>query len=963
MLPWFLFLIILATASGADDTLQTQYIFPLQDKHVHGASIAETPGGDLLAVWFHGSGERTADDVRLLGARLRKGAAAWSEVFDMADTPGFPDCNPVLFVDTKNRLWLFWSVVLANRWENCLLKYCRADRYEADGPPEWNWQDVILLKADDTFPEKIAAGFKEINPPEDMWAEYARPYSELVTEAARDKLKRQLGWMTRNHPLVLQSGRILLPLYSDGFNICLTAYSDDDGANWQASEPIVGLGPIQPALAQRKDGSVVAFFRDSGDAPKRLQQAESSDEGKTWTVTRDTDIPNPSSSAEVKVLADGRWILVGNDLEEGRNRLGVLLSEDEGQTWTARRYLEEDADVSNAYAYPSILQASDGSIHAVYSCHIHEGRTIKHAFFSPAWVLASSEDGTPPDTTPSPIPVSAESETSAAALPESEAATQSTTSEVHATPESPLDGGMPDPHALLEKSAAMLATRKSLAFDFTAEFAYTNRGATQTAQMEGNVILGQGNRGMLHVKRSDSDSTTYNSDKGRIAYSPGLNRYATLPAVASRRELVAYMTPGTVEPALAWLADMFDGKPAVFDTLSITPGEREGVPCWDVHAEEQQYALQIALSRQEPHSIMVLEMTFKEPAITKYKFPADASLTITMLFANWKWDFVPPDSIFEFTPPAGTIKSSLEELSAKPRIDRGSVAPDFTLEKLDGGTVRLKDHIGQDVVVLEFWKTNCTVCQKMAPAMSEIAAAFSGQGVHFYSVNLRETPEAIQNFMKRENVSLPVLMDTNGQVGALYQVTGVPKVVVVGKDGLVKTVFSGMPADFSERLTSQLQTLLLEAPETAQTPPAMIVDGAPAPTFSLEQLDGGTVELMHHFGVDVVMLVFWATHCGYCRKSMPVIAETSAYFEGKDVVVYAVNQREQPEKIQTYFQEQNYSLPVLLDRTGSVGRLYEVIGIPKVVIIGKDGLIKSVSRGMSSITKENLTSQIERSLQ
>ena len=378
-----LVLTVLMAASGAADGLQAEHIFPLQDKHVHASSIVETPEGDLIAAWFHGSGERNANDVQIQGARLRKGASQWSEVFPMADTPEFPDCNPVLFVDADNRLWLFWVVVLANQWEDSLLKYRRADRYSNDGPPEWNWQDVIHLRPGDAFPEQVAAAFKELNPAEEMWAAYAPPYSEMVMEASRDPLKRQIGWMTRNQPLTLPSGRILLPLYSDGFNLCLMARSDDRGATWQTSAPIAGLGPIQPTLARRKDGTLMAFFRDSGDLPKRIQYATSSDEGNTWTLTKDTEIPNPSSSMEVKALADGRWALICNDLDDGRYRLGMFLSEDEGNTWPVRRYLEDDPAKANSFAYPSMIQARDGRIHATYSYHTEAGNTIKHVSFLP----------------------------------------------------------------------------------------------------------------------------------------------------------------------------------------------------------------------------------------------------------------------------------------------------------------------------------------------------------------------------------------------------------------------------------------------------------------------------------------------------------------------------------------------------------------------------------------------------
>lgn len=379
-----------AMSAGAED-FRAELIFPPQDKHVHGSSLAEGPNGDLLAAWFHGSGERRADDVLIQGARLRKGAERWSDVFVMADVPEFPDCNPVLYVDANDRLWLFWAMVLANRWENTLLKYRRATEFSEDGPPRWDWQDVITMRPGDDFPDRVEQGLKTLRPEDGMWAEYAPPYTRMIIEASRDKLKRQIGWMPRNHPLTLPSGRMLVPLYSDGFNLCLMAISDDQGETWRPSAPIVGLGPIQPALALRRNGTLVAFFRDSGDPPMRTQRAFSEDNGESWTLTHDTDIPNPGSSMALATLHDGRWIMIFNDTERGRHRLAAALSEDEGESWPHKRFLEQGPEGQESFSYPSVLQAKDGRVHVSYSHRTAEGASIKHAAFSPEWVM----QGTP----------------------------------------------------------------------------------------------------------------------------------------------------------------------------------------------------------------------------------------------------------------------------------------------------------------------------------------------------------------------------------------------------------------------------------------------------------------------------------------------------------------------------------------------------------------------------------------
>jgi hypothetical protein len=84
------------------------------------------PAGVLVQRFRRAHGGRCADS----GRTPRKGAARWSQPFPMADTPDYPDCNPVLFIDARRRLWLVWITILNHRWEGSLLKYraCPAHR-------------------------------------------------------------------------------------------------------------------------------------------------------------------------------------------------------------------------------------------------------------------------------------------------------------------------------------------------------------------------------------------------------------------------------------------------------------------------------------------------------------------------------------------------------------------------------------------------------------------------------------------------------------------------------------------------------------------------------------------------------------------------------------------------------------------------------------------------------------------
>lgn len=381
--------VVAALTCTAQPYFNAEFIFAPQEKHVHSSSIVECPNGDLLAVWFYGSGERRSNDVVVQGARKKAGSDTWGEVWVAADTPDLPDCNPVLFIDDSNTLWLLWVVVHTNRWERSILKYRVSDDFQGEGAPEWSWQDIILVKPGEDFADDFKRGFEELRVPDGMWAEYAHPYTRLLIEAAEDPVKRDIGWMTRTHPMTLRSGRIIIPLYSDGFNAGLMAISDDQGATWRASKPIVGLGPIQPSVVQKKDGTLIAYMRDSGQLPMRVLKATSTDEGETWSVAVDTEIPNPGSSLEAIALADGRWVMVFNDTQDRRNRLAIAISEDEGATWPRKRYLEQSENGS--YAYPSVMQSKSGRIHVTYSFHEGKNKTIKHAELDADWISGSPE--------------------------------------------------------------------------------------------------------------------------------------------------------------------------------------------------------------------------------------------------------------------------------------------------------------------------------------------------------------------------------------------------------------------------------------------------------------------------------------------------------------------------------------------------------------------------------------------
>jgi len=381
MKPFAILTLITTAAYGEKPFLSGEFIFPQEKLHNHSSMVVELPGGELFTAWYRGSGERNANDVALQFSRLKPGAKSWTPPQVLADVPNFPDCNPTVFIDSRKRLWLFWPTIVANEWHTALLQYRVSSRYSA-GPPKWD-DGGPLLFIPRNFTEKSLEGLISMKA---LVTQGKRESAWLgrMEEKAKDKYFSRMGWMPRAHPIELPGGRMILPLYSDGYSYSIMAYTDDGGQTWHSSDPIPGAGNIQPSIARAKDGTLVTYMRDNGPPPKRLHVSESKDNGVTWSPVRDTDLPNPGSGAEVINLKDGSWALIYNDTERERFSLAIAISEDEGKTWRWKRHIESQP--GGSFHYPSIIQARDGSLHATYSYFNKDGKTIKHAHFNIDWV-------------------------------------------------------------------------------------------------------------------------------------------------------------------------------------------------------------------------------------------------------------------------------------------------------------------------------------------------------------------------------------------------------------------------------------------------------------------------------------------------------------------------------------------------------------------------------------------------
>jgi len=388
-----LYFLIFVTAVNAQ-IFEQEFLFPQEKWHNHSASIVELPNGDLLVAWYHGSGEGQADDVRILGMRKRQASPEWSESFLLADTPDLPDLNPVLFLDTDNLLWLFWSTYLDNSISGVLIKYRISTDYARNLVPEWKWQDIIHIRPRnfETLYSQLQDSIEIVRANDLISNPKLRKITSEQQTAVKDKLQRRLGWMTRTRPIMTSDKRLMLGIYHDLFACGLAAFTENQGNTWSFSQPIqdIYLGLLQPTFVKKSDGGIVCFLRDNG-LPKQIRVTESQDGGISWSQSKLMDIPNPGSSVQSLVLNNNHWLLVCNDLKRGRYRLTVFLSEDEGKSWPWRRELDNLGPGGGELSYPSLIQGGDGKLHGVYTYATplpskERNECIRYVHFNESWI-------------------------------------------------------------------------------------------------------------------------------------------------------------------------------------------------------------------------------------------------------------------------------------------------------------------------------------------------------------------------------------------------------------------------------------------------------------------------------------------------------------------------------------------------------------------------------------------------
>lgn len=172
----------------------------------------------------------------------------------------------------------------------------------------------------------------------------------------------------------------------------------------------------------------------------------------------------------------------------------------------------------------------------------------------------------------------------------------------------------------------------------------------------------------------------------------------------------------------------------------------------------------------------------------------------------------------------GIVQKNVEERQATDRLNTGSVvdflptdeglakgerAPDFELTTLAGEAVRLSDYKGKKVI-LNFWATWCPPCRAEMPDMQKYYdEQADGENVEILAVNLTTVDKGmdkINAFVEEFSLTFPIPMDTEGEIGDLYQAASIPTSYMIDTEGRVQQKIVGpMNEEMMEEFIAEME--------------------------------------------------------------------------------------------------------------------------------------------------------------
>ncbi len=136
-------------------------------------------------------------------------------------------------------------------------------------------------------------------------------------------------------------------------------------------------------------------------------------------------------------------------------------------------------------------------------------------------------------------------------------------------------------------------------------------------------------------------------------------------------------------------------------------------------------------------------------------------------------------------------------------------ATDFTLKSLTGDNLRLREQMG-DVILLNFWASWCGPCREEMPELEKLQQKYQALGFKVMGVNVETAPEKAQAFLKNLNITFPILLDSEQTVSKTYQVEAMPTTYLMDRQGKLRFLHKGYEKGTAEEYETQIKKLIRE---------------------------------------------------------------------------------------------------------------------------------------------------------
>ncbi|HEV2700136.1 MAG TPA: TlpA disulfide reductase family protein [Steroidobacteraceae bacterium] len=119
--------------------------------------------------------------------------------------------------------------------------------------------------------------------------------------------------------------------------------------------------------------------------------------------------------------------------------------------------------------------------------------------------------------------------------------------------------------------------------------------------------------------------------------------------------------------------------------------------------------------------------------------------------------------------------------------------------------------------------------------------------------------------------------------------------------------------------------------------------GQPAPDFALRSFSGTNVRLSEDRG-DVVVITFWGSQCGVCRRQLELLDHSFSTYRSAGLHMYGVSVDDDATHARQFVAAHPVSFVMLADPAKDVGRLYQIDNLPTTVLIDRGGIVRHVYR-------------------